>query len=319
MKAIVYSQYGSPDVLRLAEVPKPTPKDDEVLIKVHAAATNPADWHLMRAEPFFARFETGLFKPENPILGLDVAGVVEAVGSGVKHFKPGDAVFGGGSVNMSGGFAEYTTVRHDLVAMKPENVSFVEAASTLVVGFTAIQGLRDSGKIQAGQHVLINGASGGVGTFAVQYAKDCGAEVTGVCSTRNLDLVRSLGADHVIDYTKNDFADNQYDLIFDCVGNRSVADMARALNDDGKAVVAGFTTIPNLLAAVVFGKLAKKDIGLMGTAEAKHDDLMLIQQLLAEGRVKAVIDRTYPFEETAEAMRYLETGHARGKVMITME
>ena len=228
MKAITYTQYGSPDVLQFIEVEKPAPKDNEVLVKVHAAATNPYDWHMLRGEPFFARFVMGFPKPKNRILGADFAGTVEAVGSSVTQFKPGDAVFG--EVG-AGAFAELVCVAQDQVALKPANSSFEEAAAVPMVGYTAIQGLRDYGHLQAGQKVLINGASGGIGTFAVQYARSVGAEVTGVCSTRNVELVRSIGADHVVDYTQEDFSKTgqRYDLIFDTVSNRSAADYRRAL------------------------------------------------------------------------------------------
>jgi NADPH:quinone reductase-like Zn-dependent oxidoreductase len=324
MKAIVYTEYGSPDVLRLKEVEKPTPKDDEVLVKVHAASANPLDWHFMRGAPFLARLEGGLQKPKHTRLGADVAGQVEAVGRNVTRFKPGDAVFGEIFGSGLGSFAEYVCTREDMLALKPANLSFEEAAATPVVGFTAIQGLRDTGHIQSGQKVLINGASGGVGTFAVQFAKSVGAEVTGVCSTRNLDMVRSIGADHVIDYTKEDFTKNgqRYDLIYDAVGNRSVSDYQRALTPNGRAVVAGFTTLFRLFQHVLLGawvsKTGSQKVGLMGTAKANQKDLLVIKELLETGKVVPVIDKRYPLSETAEAIRYLETGHARGKVVITV-
>ncbi len=324
MKAIVYTQYGSPDVLQFKEVEKPTPRDNEVLVKIHAASANPLDWHLMRGAPFVARFENGLFKPKQPILGADIAGQVEAVGSSVTQFKPGDEVFGDISLSGLGGFAEYGCAREDTLVLKPSNISFEEAASFPVVGFTAIQGLRDTGHIQSGQKVLINGASGGVGTFAVQLAKSFGAEVTGVCSTRNLDMVRSIGADHVIDYTQEDFTKNGqgYDLIYDAVGNRSVSDYKRALSPNGVCVVAGFTTLSHLFKVILLGawvsKTEGKKIGLMGTAQPNQKDLVFIKELVESGKIVAVIDRSYPLSETAEAIRYLETGRAKGKVIITM-
>jgi NADPH:quinone reductase-like Zn-dependent oxidoreductase len=322
MKAIVYTKYGSPDVLQCTEVEKPTPKDNEVLVNVHAAAANPLDWHLMRGTPFFVRFEAGFPKPKNPRLGVDIAGRVEAVGSSVTQFQPGDEVFGGIS---PGGFAEYVSVPENTLALKPTNLSFEEAAAVPGVAFTALQGLRDHGQIQAGQKVLINGASGGVGTFAVQLAKSFGAEVTGVCSTRNLDMVRSLGADHVIDYTHEDFArtGQRYDLIFCAVGNRSAADYKRALGSNGRCVVAGFTTLAHMLIQVTFlgswvSRTGSKKIGHMGTAIPNQKDLVYIKELLEASKVSPVIDRSYPLSETADAIRYLEAGHARGKVIITV-
>ncbi len=320
MQAIVQEKYGSPDVLQLKEIEKPTPQDNQVLVKIHATAANPFDWHLMRAAPFFVRFSMGLRKPNFSILGIDIAGTVEAVGKDVTQFKPGDAVFGG---IAPGGFAEYVATPAANLALKPANVSFEEAAATPCVGFTAIQGMRDFGKLQAGQQVLINGASGGIGTFAVQYAKSVGTEVTGVCSTRNLDLVRSIGADHVVDYTQEDFTrtGQQYDLLFDTVGNRSATDYRRALKPNGICSVAGFTTIRHMVIQVMFlgGRISRNSeqtIGAMGTARPNPDDLRVIQDLLATGKVKPVIDRCYPLRETADAIRYLETGRARGKVIV---
>ncbi len=324
MKAIIYTQYGSPDVLQLKEVGKPTPKENEVLVKIHAASANPLDWHFMRGAPFLARLEAGLFKPKNPMLGADIAGRVEAVGSRVTQFQPGDDVFGDISLNGLGGFAEYACTHEDALALKPTNISFEEAAAVPVVGFTTVQGMRDKGQIQSGQKVLVNGASGGIGTFAVQYAKAFGAEVTGVCSTRNLDMVRSIGADHVIDYTQEDFTKNGqgYDLIYDTVGNRSVADYKRALNPNGTCVVAGFTTLSHLFQVIVVGglvsKIGSQKIGIMGSAQSNKKDLIYIKELLETGKVVPVIDRRYPLSETAEALRYLETGRARGKVIITV-
>jgi NADPH:quinone reductase-like Zn-dependent oxidoreductase len=320
MKAIVYTEYGSPDVLQFKEVEKPVPGDDEVLIKVHAASANPLDWHLMRGAPFIARFDNGLLKPKNKILGADVAGQVEAIGRNVTQFQPGDAVFGD---VFPGGFAEYVCAAEDKLALKPDNLSFEAAAAVPVVGFTALQGLRH-GQIQPGQKVLVNGASGGVGTFAVQIAKSFGTEVTGVCSTRNLEMVRSIGADHVIDYTQEDFTQNgqQYDLIYDAVGNRSVSDYRQALSPQGTCVIAGFTTLSRLFQHVVLGAwvsmTGSKKIGLMGTAQSNKEDLLFIKSLLEDGKVVPVIDRRYPLSETAVAIRYLEKGHARGKVIITL-
>lgn len=323
MKAVVNTEYGSPDVLHLKEIEKPTPKENEVLVKIHAASANPLDWHLMRGAPFIARLDNGLFKPKNTILGADIAGVVEAVGQNVTEFVPGDEVFGDVSGSGLGGFAEYACAREDLLAHKPSNISFEEAAAVGVVGFTAIQGLRDTGHIQSGEKVLVNGASGGVGMFAVQLAKYYGAEVTGVCSTRNLELVRSIGADHVIDYTREDFTQTgqQYDLIYCAVGNRSVADYKRALKPQGRCVIAGFTTLPRLFSHIIIGAWASrsgKKIGLMGTAQPNKKDLLFIKELLESGSVKPVIDKRYPLSETADAIRYLETGRARGKVIIAV-
>jgi len=315
MKAIIFTQYGSPDVLQLEEVDKPVPTDEQVLIKVHAASANPLDWHTMRGAPFMARFTFGLRKPRSPLLGADVAGRVEALGKTVTRFQPGDDVFG--SIG-AGSFAEYACANEAILASKPANLSFEAAAAVPVAALTALQGLRDKGQIHPGQKVLINGASGGVGTFAVQIAKSFGTEVTGVCSTRNLDMVRAIGADHVIDYTNEDFTRNgqQYDLIFDAVGNRSVSDLQRALSPDGICAVAGFTTLPRLFQHMFLGG---KKVGLMDTAKANREDLVFIRELLEAGKVAPVIDKTYPLSEVPEAIRYLEKGHAKGKVVITLE
>ena len=324
MKAIVYEKYGPPDVLQLKEVEKPTPKDDEVLIKVHAASANPADWHLMRGAPFLARFEMGFPKPKKR-LGVDVAGRVKAVGSNVTQFQPGDEVFGDKFASGWSGFAEYVAVAENRIALKPANLTFEEAAAVPLAAFTALQGLRDKGQIQSGQKVLINGASGGVGTFAVQIAKSFGAEVTGVCSTRNLEMVRSIGADRVIDYTQEDFTKNgpTYDLIYCAVGNRSAADYKRALNPNGICVVAGFTTMSHMLFQVLFlgawvSMTGSKKLGPMGTVNVNKADLNFMGELLEDGKVVPVIDRHYTLGEVAEAIRYLEEGHARGKVVITV-
>lgn len=325
MKAIVYTQYGSPDVLHLTEVEKPTPKDDEVLIKVQAASANPADWHTMRATPFLARLVNGFFKPKNSRLGADVAGRVEAVGRNVTQFQVGDDVYGCMSLNEMSSFAEYVCAHESAaVALKPANLTFEQAAAVPLAAFTALQGLRDTGQIRSGQTVLINGASGGVGTFAVQIAKSFGAEVTGVCSTRNLELVRSIGADHVIDYTREDFTQNgqSYDLIYCAVGNRSISDYQRALKPQGVCVIAGFTNLRLMFEHMILGpRRSKADgqrVGMMGTMKPNKDDLTFLKELLEAGKVKPVIDRCYPLSATAEALRYLETGHARGKVVITV-
>jgi NADPH:quinone reductase-like Zn-dependent oxidoreductase len=324
MKAIVYTEYGSPDVLHLKEIEQPIPNDNEVLIKVHAASANPADWHLMRAEPFLARLANGLRKPKHTMLGADAAGRIEAIGRNVTQFQVGDDVFGCMALNELGSFAEYVCAAEDVLALKPDKITFEQAAAVPLAAFTALQGLRDKGQIKSGQRVLINGASGGVGTFAVQIAKSFGTEVTGVCSTRNLDTVRSIGADHVIDYTQTDFTRNgqQYDLIFDAVGNRSVSDYQRALSPNGICAVAGFTILSRLFQVVLLGawvsKTGSKKIGLMKTANPNKRDLLLIQELLEAGKVMPVIDRRYALSEVPAAIRYLEEGHARGKVVITV-
>lgn len=315
MKAILFTEYGSADVLQFTDVEKPAPGDNEVLIKVYAASANPLDWHSMRGAPFIARLEFGLQKPRDPRLGADVAGCIEAVGKNVTQFQIGDEVFGD---IFKGGFAEYACTSEKLLAAKPANASFEAAAAVPVAALTALQGLRDKGQIRSGQKVLINGASGGVGTFAVQIAKSYGTEVTGVCSTRNLELVRSIGAEHVIDYTKEDFTNNgqRYDLIFDTIGNLSVSGCQRALSPNGICAIAGFTTMFHLFQVMLFGG---KKVGMMETAKADKKDLLFIKELLETGKIVPVIDRTYKLNETAEAIRYLETSRARGKVVITVE
>lgn len=323
MKAMVYTQYGPPDVLQLKEVEKPTPQANEVLIKIHAASVNAADWHVLKADPFIARFDAGLFKPKFPILGADIAGVVESIGTGVTQFKPGDAVYGDLSGCGWGGFAEYVAVPENVLALKPTNISFTEAASVPMAALTALQGLRDRGQIRAGQKVLINGASGGVGTFAVQIAKSFGAEVTAVCSTSKLDMVRSIGADHVIDYTKEDFTRNgqQYDLILAANGYHSLFAYKRALAPNGIYVMTG-GTLSQIFQAMLLGSLVskfgnKKLYGLL--ARPDPTDLAYMKDLIEAGKVIPVIDRCYPLAETAEAIRYVDAGHARGKVVISME
>ena len=321
MKAILFSKYGSPDVLQFTDVEKPTPDENQVLVKVIAASANPLDWHRMRGQPFLVRMGEGLRKPKNQKLGADIAGRVDGVGKNVTEFKPGDEVFGVGS----GGFAEYALAGKSKLALKPANLSFEAAAAVPVAAFTALQGLRDTGQIQAGQKVLVNGASGGVGTFAVQIAKAFGAEVTGVCSTPKLDMVRSIGADHVVDYRREDFTRNgqQYDLIYDAVGNRSVSAYRRALSSDGKCVIAGFTSLPRLLEYMILGSLVSKSGGKQiigqGMASTAQENLLAIKELLETGKVVPVIDRCYPLSETAGAIRYLETGHASGKVIIIVK
>jgi NADPH:quinone reductase-like Zn-dependent oxidoreductase len=324
MKAIVYTEYGPPDVLQLREVDKPTPKDDEVLVKVQAASLNAGDWHALRGTPFLQRLESGFPKPKDTILGADVAGRVAAVGVNVKGIQPGDEVFGDLYWCGFGAFAEYVCVPVNALALKPANISFEEAAAVPQAAFTALHALRDQGQVQPGQKVLINGASGGVGTFAVQISKSFGAEVTGVCSTRNLDMVRSIGADQVIDYTKEDFTQSgqRYDLIIDIVANHSLSDLKRALNPKGICVVVGFSTLVHMLKVRVLGPwMSRNGTKKLGMLMPKEDetDLVVMKELLETGQVIPVIDRRYAFSEVPEAIRYLEGGHARGKVVITME
>jgi NADPH:quinone reductase-like Zn-dependent oxidoreductase len=323
MKAMVYTHYGSPDRLQLEEVEKPEPQDDEVLVKVHAASVNAYDLHFLRADPFFLRFMGGGFlKPIHPILGADIAGRVEAVGRNVKQFQPGDEVFGQAR-HACGGFAEYVCAPETAVALKPVHSSFAEAAAVPMAGFTALQGLRDYGQIRPGQKVLIHGASGGVGSFAVQIAKSFGAEVTAVCSSRQVDTARSLGADHVIDYTREDFTQSgqQYDLIFAANGNHSIFAYQRALAPSGTFVMAGGAMAQVFQTMLLGPRLSKTGGKRLSTmmAKASQSDLGLIAELLEAGKVKPVIDRCFPLDETADALRYLEEGHARGKVVIKVE
>jgi NADPH:quinone reductase-like Zn-dependent oxidoreductase len=314
MKAFMWEKYGSPATLRLAEVEKPAPDADEVLVKVLAMSVNPADWHSMRGKPLFSRATLGLLRPKHKILGVDIAGQVEAVGQGVTRFKLGDEVYANLLAHGYGGFAEYVSVPVDAMSLKPANLSFEEAAAVPMAAITALQGLRHHGEIKPVQKVLINGASGGVGSFAVQIAKSYGPEVTGVTSTRNIDLVRSLGADHVVDYTTTDFARSgrRYDLILDTVGNRSVPDLSRALAEGGKAAVTGFTSVGKLMAVSLRGG---KDIGMV-SAHVTTKDLDLLSELIEAGKVRPEIDRRYPFAEIPAAIAYLEQGHARGKVVV---
>lgn len=324
MKAIVYRCYGSAEVLKLEEIAKPPPADDEVLVKVHAAALNPLDWHYMRGEPYIMRMSSGLGGPTDTRMGVDFAGTVEAVGRNVTRFKPGDEVFGG----RSGAFAEYVNIREDrAVAPKPANLTFEQAASAPIAAITALQGLRDKGRIQPGHKVLINGASGGVGTFAVQIAKSFGADVTGVCSTRNVELVRSIGADHVIDYTQEDFtrSEQRYDLILDNVGNRSLSDLRRVLKDNGALVmVGGFSRDPWIgpmmqpIKASMLSPFVRQELVLL-LAELNQHDLEVLSGLMQAGKVRPVIDRRYTLSEVPTAIRYLEEGRARGKVVVSLE
>jgi NADPH:quinone reductase-like Zn-dependent oxidoreductase len=326
MKAVVYTDYGSPDVLQIRDVKKPVPNDDQILIKVRAVSINPLDWHFMEGTPYIMRaLGVGLRKPKDPRLGVDYAGTVEAVGKNVTQFKPADEVLGG----KSGAFAQYVCARADrAIVLKPANITFEQAASVPIAAITALQGLRDKGKIQPGQKVLINGASGGVGTFAVQIAKSFGADVTGVCSTRNLDLVRSLGADHVIDYTKEDFTkgDQRYDLILDNVGTQPLSGFRRVLNPNGILVMIGgggpndgglIGPLGRPVKALLLSPFISQKMGML-MAELNKKDLTILGDLMQSGKVTPVIDRTYPLSQIAEAIRYLEQGHARGKVIITM-
>jgi NADPH:quinone reductase-like Zn-dependent oxidoreductase len=325
MKAIVHCEYGSPDVLKLADVEKPLPNENQLLVRVRAASVNPLD--LTIRGPWLIRPILGMRKPKDTRLGVDYAGTVEAVGKNVRQFKPGDEVFGG----KNGAIAEYICVLADrAVVLKPANMTFEQAASVPVAAITALQGLRDKGKIHAGQKVLINGASGGVGTFAVQIAKSFGNEVTGVCSTRNVDLVRSIGADHVIDYTKEDFTNGaqRYDLIYDLVGNHSFSERRRILNPNGICVMAGLggagwhDGMAMRLAGELNGYLRSRFVSqkfIAYIAEFNKKDMMVLADLMQSGKMTPVIDKTYKLNETPDALRYLETGHARGKVVITVE
>ncbi len=316
MKAILCTTYGPPEVLELKEVETPAPKDEEVLVKVRAASANILDLQIRGGA---ARIWGGLTKPRDPRLGRDIAGRVEAIGGNVKEFRPGDEVFG----VCKGGYAEYATARENELTLKPANRSFEEAAALPVAAITALQGLRDKGQIRPGQKVLINGASGGVGTFAVQIAKSFGAEVTAVCSTRNLDVARSIGADHIIDYTHEDFTKSRqrYDLILAVNGYHSLADYRRALTPEGIYLAAGGSltqVLQALLLAPLFSRTGRQKMGFMGIANINRKDLIVLSELLEAGKVVPVIDRRYPLSKTAEALQYLGEGHARGKVVITV-
>src|SRR5438105_6644804 len=326
MKAVVYCNYGVPN-LKFQEIEKPTPADDQLLVRVRAASVNPLDWHFIEGTPYFMRvMGVGLRKPKDTRLGVDFAGTVEAVGKNVTKFKPGDEVFGG----RTGAFAEYVCVREArAVAVKPANVTFEQAASVPIAGITALQAVRDKGKIQPGQKVLINGASGGVGTFAVQIAKSFGADVTGVCSTRNVDLVKSLGADRVIDYTKEDYAksDQKYDVILDNVANHSLSENRKLLPPNGKYVMIGggsanqqgwIGSLGKPLKALAMKPFVSQQMGMM-MAEMKQSDLKYFADQMQNGKLKSVIDRTYKLSEIQQAIAYVEQGHARGKVIVTVE
>lgn len=325
MKAIVYHSYGPPDVVRCEEIDQPAPGDDEVLIKVRAAAVNPLDCHFVRGTPYILRLGTGLRKPKVTRLGVDVAGQVEAVGRNVKQLKPGDEVFGG----CRGAFAEYACTSESALVKKPGSVTFEQAASLPVAALTALQGLRDTGQVQPGQKVLINGAAGGVGTFAVQIAKSLGADVTGVCSTRNVDMVRSIGADRIIDYTREDFtrSGQRYDVIFDCAGNHSLSACRRVLNPKGIYIMVGgvglqmgrwIRPLDRLLKPLALSPFVSQKLVLARTKRSQ-EDLTVLHQLITAGKVTPVIDRSYRLSEVPEAIRYVGGGHARGKVVVTLE
>jgi len=320
MKAIVYEQYGSPDMLKLQEVPKPTPGAGEVLVKLHATALNAADWHMLRADPLLVRFEAGLTAPKRKILGADIAGQVEAVGAGVTQFRPGDEVYGEIASCGWGGFAEYVCARETCLAPKPANLTWEQAAAVPMAGMTALQAVRDKANVQSGQSVLIHGAGGGVGTFAVQIAKVFGAEVTAVCGPRNVQRARDLGADHVIDYTQQDFArsEQQYDVILAVNGSRALTDYRRALRPGGQYVMIGGST-GQMFQALLLGPLFSLGGGRkMGNilAQVSQKDLIFLRELIEAGKITPVIDRCYPLEKVPEAMRYLEEGHAEGKIVI---
>jgi NADPH:quinone reductase-like Zn-dependent oxidoreductase len=314
MKAFIYKRYGPPETLRMAEVDKPAPDADEALVKVLAVSINAADWHVLRGKPLFSRATLGLLRPKHQILGVDVAGRVEGVGDGVTGFKAGDEVYANLLDHGYGGFADYVSVPVTVAALKPANLSFEEAAATPMAATTALQGLGHHGDLQPTHKVLINGASGGVGSFAVQIAKASGAEVTAVTSTPNLELVRSLGADHVLDYTTTDAlgSGRRYDRILDTVGNRSVSDLRRGLATGGKAAVTGFTSVAKLLGVSLRGG---KDVAMV-QAHVTATDLELLSELIAAGKLRPRIDRRYRFAELPAAIAYLEQGHARGKVVV---
>lgn len=324
MKAILHHSYGSPDVLCFEAIAKPAPGDNEVLLRVRAASVNPYDWHFLRGEPYPVRLVAGLSKPKDLRLGVDGAGVVEAVGCNVTRFQPGDEVFGA----CKGAFAEYTCASESSLVTKPPNLTFEQAAAVPIAGISALQGLRDAGQIQPGNRILINGAAGGVGTFAIQIAKSFGADVTGVCSTRSVELVRSLCADHVIDYTYDDFtrSGHHYDLILDCVGNHSLSSIRRVLNPRGRQVPVGAQAgrwmlgpLTRSLRAMVLSKFGNRKLVPFFLAKLNQEALTTLRELLDSGKVTPIIDRRYKLSETPEAIRYLEEGHARGKVVITVD
>lgn len=318
MKAAIFKSYGLPEVMEIGEIEKPVPTDDEVLVRVHASSVNPAEWYGMTGL-FIARIGNGLLKPKDTRLGTDYAGVVEAVGKNVTEFKPGDEVFGA----RDGAFSEYVCVRN-IVIPKPGNITFEEAGGVAIAAITALQGLRDHGKLQPGQKVLINGASGGVGTFAVQIAKALGAEVTAVCSTGNMKLIRSLGADHVIDYIKEDFtrSEEKYDLVLDIAGSRSWREYKRVLKPNANFVIVGApkgNPVIGPLAHIIPLRLASLRASqnvVFFVAKFKCEDFMLLKEMFERGQIKTVVDRVYPLNEISKAMRYLGTGHAKGKIVV---
>lgn len=322
MKAIVHHRYGSPDVLELQEVDTPIVGDDDVLVRVHAAAVNPLDWHMLRGTPYLLRLQAGLSKPKRTIRGVDMAGRVEAVGMNVTQFQPGDEVFG----EVAGAFAEYVSAPERGLAAKPSNMTFEQVAAVPVAALTALQALRDKGRVRPGHKVLINGASGGVGTFAVQIARSFGAEVTGVCSTRNLDMVRSIGAAHVIDYTKEDFtrSGQRYDVMLDMVGSASLSDCRRVLNPKGVYVLVGAEDMGDWigpvahLARVLVSSWSGSQSMVPMLAKVRQEDLDALKELMEAGEVTPVIDRRYELHEVPDAIRYVEAGHTRGKVVITV-
>lgn len=321
MKAVVYREYGSPDVLHYEDIEKPVPGDGEVVLKVHSASVNPLDWHLMRGEPFLVRMMSGLRKPKLTIIGVDVAGRVEAVGPNVTTLKPGDEVFG----VCDGSFAEYGRGTEARLVPKPANVSFEQAAAVPVAAITALQALRDRARVQPGQNVLVIGASGGVGLFAVQIAKTFGARVTGVCSTRNVEMVRSLGADRVIDYTQKDFTQSgeRYDVVFDAIGNRSLSACISAMAPKGIYLLIGAPSgrwihpFPRFFHALLLSRFVSQTVAPY-LAKQKKEDLLVLRDLLESGKIRPVIDRHYSLRDAREAVAYVEEGHARGKVVITI-
>jgi NADPH:quinone reductase-like Zn-dependent oxidoreductase len=326
VKAIVRDSYGSPDVLELTDIDKPEPADDEVLLRVHAASINPADWHFLRGIPYIARMQFGLRKPKDSILGCDVAGYIEAVGNNVTMLQPGEEVFGSPFMHGLGAFAEWVCISEDLLAPKPATLSFEQAAAVPVAASTALQALRDHGQIEPGHKVLIIGASGGVGTFAVQIAKSFNAEVSGVCSTRNVEMVRSLGADHVIDYTVEDFtrSGRKYDLIFQLAGTLSPSECRSALTPKGTLVLSSGESegrwigpVERVIKALVLSPFVSQKMASF-TVKPNKEDLQLLKQFIEDGTLTPVIDRTYPLAQLPEAIRYLEEGHAQGKVIITV-
>jgi len=322
MKAIIRCDYGAPDVIKLEDAEKPAAGDDQVLVRVHAASVNPLDWHSMRGTPVVMRLDAGLRRPKVIRLGVDFAGTIESVGRNVKRFRPGDEVFGG----RTGAFAQYVTVPEDrAIVPKPANVTFEEAAAVPIAGVTALQAVRDHAKVEPGQKVLINGASGGVGTFAVQIAKSYGAEVTGVCSTKNVEMVRSIGANRVVDYTKEDFTKNgqRYDAILDTVGNRSLSEFRSMLTPKGTYVMIGgpsgrfLDPLPRMLAAAILSRFVSQHMAIF-LADLNPKDLAVLRVLLQSGKLKPVIDKQYGLGQVSDAIRYVEAGHARGKVVIAI-